>query len=327
MTDDDYHYLGPGDIVDPPRASRAHGGVEYAFPATSRNTTRVDSANPLAPDILILKHRGTTYPLHFSAFSIGEGVLRVGELRKLAAKETGTSDPRRVKLLYKGKSLKDDAVACREEGLKQNSELMCVISTEPVINGRADDSSESADEEEMLRDLGGPRVDVDGTLIGGRDEPPRKRKGHRSKKKRQGGREESPARGGSARDSGYLVPDSGYGIGAAPTSRSSSPMRPKAAAPSQQLPTSPAMDKLEEISSAFHTKFVPQCIQFTSNPPTDTKARDYEYKKLSESILQQIVLKLDAVETEGNEGVRARRKEIVKETQDMLNKLDATMKR
>ena len=71
---------------------------------------------------------------------------------------------------------------------------------------------------------------------------------------------------------------------------------------------------------------MPKCVQFTSNPPSDSKARDSEYKQLSESILAQIILKCDAVETDGDEGLRARRKELVKETQAMLNSLDAVGK-
>jgi hypothetical protein len=47
-----------------------------------------------------------------------------------------------------------------------------------------------------------------------------------------------------------------------------------------------------------------------------------EYKRLSESILTQIILKLDAVDTEGDEGLRTRRKELVKETQTLLSELD-----
>ncbi|MCJ1284161.1 hypothetical protein MMC26_003492 [Xylographa opegraphella] len=327
VSEDDYHYLGPEDIVDPPRPTYIPNSTSSYFPSSRGPiASRADAANPLAPDILILKHRGTTYPLHFPAFEIGEGILRVGELRRTAAKKIDPGmDPRRIKLLYKGKVLKDDAVPCREEGLKQNSELMCVVSESP-INGRADeDSSESASEGEMLgKEInGGVHVDVDGTIAGG---PKRARKGHRAgKKKRRDPRDESSGYGGSGTTTkGRNSPMPG----SAPSQAQGSPKtqhQQHQQQPQQPRPKS-AMDKLNELSSTFHTKFVPQCIQFTSNPPHDAKVRDMEYKKLSESILAQIILKLDEVQTEGDDEARARRKALVKETQAMLSSLDAVVR-
>lgn len=313
VTEDDYQYLGPDDIVDPPRQS------SYGFPSSGRNATRTDGAG-LSPDILVLKHRGTTYPLHFPAYAIADGHLRVGELRRLAAKETKTDNPRRIKLLYKGKVLKDDSRSCKEEGLKQNSELMCVIS-EALPPGLRDEdgSSESADEDEMLQNGigGGPRIDVDGSIRG---ESRTKRKGHRGGRRKKGGSGVSTP---TERHSGFLAPEgpsSNYSSGGS-TTRSHSPNPPQ---PSKSQTPS---EKLEGISRNFHTQFVPKCVQFMNNPPSDSKARDLEYKKLSETILAQIILKCDAVETDGDEGLRARRKELVRETQAMLNSLDAVGKR
>ena len=309
VTEDDYHYLGPDDIVDPPRQS------SY-FPSLGRNRSRTDTAD-LSPDILVLKHRGTTYPLHFPAYAIADGNLRVGELRRKASKETKTDDPRRIKLLYKGKQLKDDSRSCKEEGLKQNSELMCVVSEAlPPLTRDDDRSSDSADEDEMLQNGlgGGPRIDVDGSIRG---ESRTKRKGHRGGRKKKGG--SSGVSTPTDRQSGFLAAE-GASNNNASTSRSHSPTPPQPKKP--QTPS----EKLDEISRNFHTQFVPKCVQFTSNPPSDSKARDLEYKKLSESILAQIILKCDAVETDGDEELRARRKELVKETQAMLNSLDAVGK-
>jgi hypothetical protein len=80
--------------------------------------------------------------------------------------------------------------------------------------------------------------------------------------------------------------------------------------------------KLDALASRFHTEFVPLAVQFMNNPPTERAKRDFEYKKLSETILTQIIFKLDGVETEGDQEARLQRKAIVKEVQGMLNKLD-----
>lgn len=306
VTEEDYHYLGPEDIVDPPSS----------YFNTRHVGSRAAAEDPRAPDILILKHRGTTYPLHFPAFSIGEGVLRVGELRRYAAQETGTSDPRRVKLLYKGKVLKDDAVACREEGLKQNSELMCVVET-PMDRG---DSSESADEDEIAREdsRGGPRVDVDGTLIGA--VPKKRGKASRGKKPKKGGREDEypDQKHGTYSGPSAAPPMHFNAAGAVPP-----PPRPTSAQPppNANAPKGP-MEKLDEVAGVFHDKFVPLCLAFMKDPPREKKVKYTEYMKLSESILAQIIFKLDGVETEGNEEARAKRKALVKETQAMLARLD-----
>ena len=324
VTDDDYHYLGPDDIVDAPRGG--HRNESYGFPASgiqrsAVNASRADSANPLSPDILVLKHRGTTYPLHFPAFTIAEGKVGVSELRRLAARETRCEDPRRIKLLYKGRILKDDAKACKDEGLKQNSEIMCIVSEGPIGGGSELDSSESPDEEDPYEN-GGPRVEVDGTIR--HPEPKPKRKGHRGGRRRKG-RDSGASSPVTARDSGFLDPEPLQATG---RSRSPSPMRPCPATPTSQSsappkpPPTTAAGKLEDISSTFHHDFVPKVADFIDRPPSDKKTRDFEYKKLSEGILAQVILKLDAVETEGDEELRFKRRQLVKETQRVLSELD-----
>lgn len=63
------------------------------------------------------------------------------------------------------------------------------------------------------------------------------------------------------------------------------------------------------------------------NPPSDLKTRELEYAKLSESVMAQIVLKADNIETEGDTDARAARKQLVNEASDVLKRLDVVGKR
>ena len=62
------------------------------------------------------------------------------------------------------------------------------------------------------------------------------------------------------------------------------------------------------------------------SPPEDPSTRTKEYAKLNEMVLSQIMLKVDGIDTEGSETVRARRKELINEVQDVLKRLDAVGK-
>lgn len=80
--------------------------------------------------------------------------------------------------------------------------------------------------------------------------------------------------------------------------------------------------KLDEIGDELRLKWLPLCLDYIDAPPKDPKKREDEHRELYENILQQVLLKLDAVETEGIHEIRQRRKELVRETSELLKRLD-----
>ena len=87
------------------------------------------------------------------------------------------------------------------------------------------------------------------------------------------------------------------------------------------------IEELDFLSLKFRTELVPQGREFIDNTPADTKKRDLEYRRNSETILTQILLKFDAIDTEGDTDARMRRKELIKEVQSFLNDLDVAAKK
>ena len=67
---------------------------------------------------------------------------------------------------------------------------------------------------------------------------------------------------------------------------------------------------------------LPQCENFISDPPCDPKARDSEYKRLSEHIISQVVLRLDAVDSQGDYALGQQKKKFINQAEEMLAGLD-----
>ncbi|KAI5202702.1 hypothetical protein E4T42_02479 [Aureobasidium subglaciale] len=261
VKDSDYSYITSDDLKN----------------AEQREASPTPSGPPRDTDVIILKSKRISYPVHFPAYAMEKGELKVGSVREQAAKKTG-ADKRHIKLFFRGKNLKEDGNSCRAEGLRHNSEIMC------VVGDAVPESMSSSDSE-------GEEADADGG-----DAPKRKRNRNKNKKKKS----KKPA--APARDD---------------ISRTQSP-RP---AP---VPLTP-MDKLNAVNSTLQT-LLPQCVQFLASPPADQAKKEYEHKRLSETVLAQVLLKLDAVDTDGDAEARARRKELVREAQNVLNSLDDKIK-
>lgn len=94
---------------------------------------------------------------------------------------------------------------------------------------------------------------------------------------------------------------------------------PQSSTPSK--PPTTAAEKLEAILNTLCT-FKSEVVILTSRPWDDAETRVSEYKALSDGILEQVVLELDAVETEGTEELREKRKRLVKVTLRALRSLN-----
>jgi len=238
-------------------------------------------------DILIIKNKRNAFQIHFPVHSIDRGELTIAHVKEQAAKKLD-ADAKRLKLLYRGKTLKDESRNCREEGLIHNAEIMCVYGDSSPSPDSSSDSEEGSEQAEGEANKS--------------DQVKRKRNRNRNKKKKGKKRNDSiDSRGLANTDS-------------MPPSRT--------ATPKPQIPVT-AQEKLEMLYQTLQS-FIPQIDAYRSNPPEDIIKREYEHKRLSETILQQVLLKLDAVETD-DVNARARRKEIVKQTQQVLTNLDTAI--
>ncbi|CEJ93456.1 hypothetical protein VHEMI09043 [[Torrubiella] hemipterigena] len=91
----------------------------------------------------------------------------------------------------------------------------------------------------------------------------------------------------------------------------------------QPLPAqfSRSFEALDSLHHQFLGKWRPLCEEFLAAPPTDPDKREEEHRRLSESIMAQIIIKLDAVDTGGHEEIRNKRRAIVQEVEDTLRQL------
>lgn len=267
VTEADYSYITSQDLD-------SHLGASGERPYR-RSPARVPESQD---DILLIKHKGVTYPAHFPPYSISDRKLQVSDVRKRIGLMMGLSDRRteHTKLLYRGKQLKDSLAPVADYEVKNNSELMAIVPEGDIVF----DGSENEGERE--------------------DHKTRRRKKKRSSKK--SGRGANGDDSSSTRDSASNAEQpssSGAPVGSA------------------------SMKKLADLSREFNETYLPMCKSYIESPPSDPKKRDDEHRKLSETLLQHIILKTDGVETEGNPEIRTKRKALVRDVQDLLKQLDA----
>lgn len=81
-------------------------------------------------------------------------------------------------------------------------------------------------------------------------------------------------------------------------------------------------EQLLSLSTYYNNYLRPLCTTFVSNIPQDPKTRDTEYKRLSEQILQQVILNADGIEASHDEATRTARRTLIKQAHATLDQLD-----
>ncbi|KAI0470915.1 BAG domain-containing protein [Xylariaceae sp. FL0804] len=296
VTDDDFSYITSEDLED----------TMPAPPRTYDPLARQPQPNHIEDDMLTIRsEKDVNYPVRFPAYSIGDGKLLVKDVRDRAAIVMDLSERRgrRIKMFYKGRELREPGRPVRDYGVKNKSELLVRV-PEGKLSDEDEDSSGSA-EEVVVNDSR-------------EEQKRRKKKNNKNRKKKtkdQGGPHDSTA--------SLEVPSQASGGDMDREGRrlSPNPSRHASRVPSPAVPAGP-MEKLEAIRKHFETEFVPLCDQFSANPPKDPKKLVDEHRKISETILQHVLLKLDEVETGGDPEIRARRKDLVNYVHDVFKQID-----
>jgi hypothetical protein len=330
VTSEDYSYITSADLedhgIDMPRPYAPHSHVvephSHFVPPHSPfapSHSHIDSHPHSAPppvygrqrpedDVLLIKHKAVNYPEHFPAYSIGDGKLLVSDLRERVRIVMDLSDrqARRIKLYYKGRRLKKADAPVREYGVKNNSEIL-------MVPGESSRGSGSETSEEV---------------VGlGRDERERYEAQASSPRVGRSGRWDDRSPRGSGSQVGLDVPADDSRRRATSRVRTQSPGSgvSTASAPAATPVGKPGgpIEKLNGIAADFNNKLLPLCLEYIARTPSDPKKRVDEHRKISETVMQQTLLKLDAIETSTEQGARGMRKALVIEVQGVLNKMDA----
>lgn len=304
ITDDDYSYITSEDL-------------ERSTPRTYEPENRhvpppIDDEED---DVLMIKHKGASYPVIFPAYSIGDGKVYVEDVLNRIALIMKLSDRRRrrTKMLYKGRQLKVQDKPIRDYGVKNNSELLLIMP-----------EGKLSDEDDEDGAVSGTDSGEEVVVAEAREES----KPRKNKKNNKGGNKKKKRKdqGSQRENASYLnMPDrerDGSTGGKTPSDeRSRHPSR----IPSPTVAAGP-IEKLNAISEHFESQMLPLCRDYIAKPPTDSKKRADEHRKISETVMQHVLLKLDEVDTGGDPEIRSRRKELVNRVQGILKHVDETNK-
>ena len=318
VTDADFSYITSEDLDEHTRKINNDHHSERSHSSTHHTTPKERAERPpRETDSLVFRHKKTSYTVHFPAYNIDDGLLTIGHARDHAARKVEWHDRRRVRMFWRGRNLKDDSRTCREEGMRSaddGCEILCVL-------GSADnDENVDSGEDSMGSADGG---------VGGDGGRPSKNQRRKERRKASTRTNESASATEAPREHLHPTHSHSHHGGHHAQQRQPSPQPPRQSSrqPSPQPPAPPTtpMGKLDAIRSNFEVTLMPPAVDLIERPPRDEAKRDFEHKRITETILTQVLMKLDGVETEGDEEARGRRKELVKDAQEWLKRLDAAV--
>ncbi|PVH77819.1 hypothetical protein DL98DRAFT_261269 [Cadophora sp. DSE1049] len=90
-------------------------------------------------------------------------------------------------------------------------------------------------------------------------------------------------------------------------------------------PKSPAVKRVQALYAHLRKVLIPLAEEFMASPPSDRKERETAHRELTDRIYQDLMLRVDGVETENEPGAIALRRELVGEARGVLNGLDNVM--
>lgn len=367
---------GLGRIVGP---QVREGDFEYVTPEEIRSSTEQRPRDPryspnqqypnveedVGPDVIVLKSRDVFYPLQFQPYAIADGVLTIGALRRAAGHALAIDRLRGVKLLYKGRLLKDDNVTARSVNLKQRSEVLCVITDTYGMPDSASESSES-DTARRLAICPIPQEEEQEGQENSKAAPAGKRRSTKNRNRRRkrqqpaqpqpdattstpGNQQPStnkfPAMAGhspklssppntrqppSSRPSNNKTSSKAPPTGNQPandrTKASSRPI-PKIPSPSPIINAlKPSKENLEILEGYFESTIVPLCVNYIRDPPTNANDQTKEYRLINETVMTQVMLKADNIEIDGDANLRQQRKALIMRVQSLLKRVDRVPK-
>jgi hypothetical protein len=86
-----------------------------------------------------------------------------------------------------------------------------------------------------------------------------------------------------------------------------------------------SLEKVRALSSYFEDSLLPVCNSYLVNLPADPKRRKLEHAKLSETILNHVLLGADSIDVE-DETTRAMRRRLIEDAQWTLDRIDETQR-